>query len=125
MIKAVLVTWFVLAAAIALAALIVPSVNVDGGFLTLMGVAFIFGLVNGLIGPVVRLLSLPLTVVTFGLFSLVINGALLALTAGLSEGLDVGGFFSTVLAAILISIFSTVIGAAAGMFTGRKELAAS
>ena len=69
----------------------------------------LFGLINGLIGPLLRLISLPLTLVTFGLFALVINGALLALTAGLSDALDVGGFFATMVAAILISIFTSLL----------------
>jgi putative membrane protein len=48
--------------------------------------------------------------ITFGLFALVINAALLAITAGLSDVLDVGGFFSTVLAAFLISCISALVG---------------
>jgi uncharacterized membrane protein YvlD (DUF360 family) len=55
-----------------------------------------------------RLLSLPITLMTFGLFALVVNGLLLAITAGLSDYLDVGGFLQTVLAAFLISVLSWV-----------------
>jgi len=58
--------------------------------------------------------SLPLTLVTFGLFALVVNAALLGITAGLSDALDVGGFFSTVVAAIVISVISSLLGFAAG-----------
>ena len=91
----------------------VPSVNIDGGILSLLGVALLFGLVNAIIGPLLHLVSLPLTLATFGLFALVINGVLLALTAGLSNSLDVGGFFAVIGAALLISIFSTVLQAVA------------
>jgi putative membrane protein len=48
--------------------------------------------------------------VTFGLFGLVINGALLALTAGLSDALDVGGFLATIVAAVIISVVTTLLG---------------
>jgi len=85
------------------------SVDIKGGFFGLIGVALIFGLVNALIGPILRLLSLPLTVITFGLFSLIVNGVLLAITAGIADNLDVGGFFSVVLAALVISLLTTIL----------------
>lgn len=110
MLRKLLITWFIIAAAIAITAAIIPSVKIDGGIFALLGAALVFGLINGLIGPVLRFLSLPITLVTFGLFALVVNGVLLALTAGLSDSLDVGGFLPTIVAALLISIFSTVIG---------------
>ena len=109
MLKQLVVVWLVVAAAIAITAGLLPSVEIDGGFFALLGVALLFGLVNALIGPLLRLVSLPLTMVTFGLFSLVINAALLGITAGLSDSLDVGGFFATVLAAVLISVLNTVL----------------
>ncbi|MFI5428578.1 phage holin family protein [Aeromicrobium sp. UC242_57] len=103
-------SWFIIAVAIAITAAIVPSVEIDGGFFALLGVALVFGLVNGLIGPLLRIISLPITMVTFGLFALVVNGVLLALSAGLSDALDLGGFLATIVAALLISIFSTIVG---------------
>lgn len=120
MIKALLIYWLVLAVAIAVTAAIVPSVDVDGGFFAILGVALVFGLVNALIGPVIRLISLPLTAITFGLFALVINAGLLALTAGLSDNLDVGGFFACVVGAILIAVFSTLIGAVVGLISAPE-----
>jgi putative membrane protein len=125
MVKALIIMWLVLAAAIALAAAIVPSVEVEGGFFTLLWVALLFGLVNGLIGPLVRLISLPLTMLTFGLFALVINGLLLALTAGLSDNLQVGGFFGAIVAALLISIFTTLLGVVVGLLSGDRDSVAA
>jgi len=90
---------------------VLPSVDVEGGFFGLIGVALIFGLVNALIGPILRLLSLPLTMITFGLFSLIVNAVLLAITAGIADNLDVGGFFSVVLAALVISLLTTILAA--------------
>ncbi len=109
MVKLLVMRWAIVAAAIAIVAAIMPSVEVDGGFFGLIGVALVFGLVNALIGPVIRLLSLPLTILTFGLFGLVVNGILLAITAGLVDSLDVGGFFATIGAAFLISVLTAVI----------------
>ena len=109
MLKQLIVVWFAVAAGIALTAAVVPSVEVDGGVLSLLGIALLFGFVNAVIGPLLRIISLPLTLVTFGLFGLVINGALLGITAGLTDALDVGGFFSTVLAAVLLSILTGLL----------------
>ncbi|HSS68825.1 MAG TPA: phage holin family protein [Nocardioidaceae bacterium] len=110
MIRALLLTWITLAIAIAVAAAIIPSVEVDGGFFGLLGVALVFGLVNAILGPILRILSLPLTMITLGLFSLVVNAVLLAITAGLADNLNVGGFFAVILAAIVISVVTAVLG---------------
>jgi len=119
MFKQLIFVWLSVAVAMAITAAIVPSVEIDGGLLPLLGVAVVFGFVNALIGPVLRLLSLPLTVVTFGLFGLVINGALLAITAGITDSLNVGGFLAVIGAAILISVISGVL-----MFAGARLFAA-
>lgn len=107
--KPLLVAWLVIAVAIAITAAIVPSVEIDGGVLALLGVALLFGLVNALLGPVLSFLSLPLNAITFGFFAIVVNGLLLAATAGLSSNLEVGGFLAAIVAACLISLLSTLM----------------
>ena len=109
MLKYLIVVWASLVVAFAITAAVVPSVDIDGGALTLIGIAAIFGLVNAIIGPLLRLLSLPLMLITFGLFALVVNAVLLAITAGLMDALDVGGFLSTIVAAFLISVISAAV----------------
>jgi putative membrane protein len=109
MLRQLIVGWIVVAAAFAITAALVPSVEIDGGVLTLLLIAIVFGLVNALVGPVLRLISLPLTVITFGLFALVINAALLGITAWLLDSLDVGGFFPAVLAAVVLSLLTAVL----------------
>ncbi len=121
MLKQLLIVWFVVAAAIAITAALVPSVEVDGGVLSLLGLSLLFGLVNALIGTLLRLISLPLTLMTFGLFSLVINGVLLAITAGLSNVLDVGGFFATIIAALILSIVTAAILFVVGKMFGEPQ----
>ena len=110
MLKHLLIVWACLAVAFAVTEVLVPSVEIDGGLLGLIGVSALFGLVNAIIGPVLRLLSLPLMLITFGLFALVINAVLLWITAGLTDALEVGGFFSSVVAAVLISLISAALG---------------
>ena len=121
MVKQLLVVWVVMAIALGITAALVPSVDIDGGFFALLGVALIYGLVNALIGPIIRLLTIPLSIVTLGLFAVVVNGVLLAITAGLSDNLDVGGFLAAVVAAILISVLTTVLFIIAAHFVLTPE----
>ncbi|MDT7572328.1 MAG: putative rane protein [Actinomycetota bacterium] len=108
MLQKLLLRWAVLTLAVWLAAYVVPGVDVAGGFWTYVWVALLFGLVNAIIGPVLRVISLPFTLLTLGLFALVVNGILVAITAGLSEKFSVGGFFEAFLAALVISLVSMV-----------------
>ena len=112
-----LVRLVVNAVAFGVAAWLVPGFDVVGGFLALLWIAVLFGLVNTLIGPLLRLISLPLTVITLGLFTLVVNGVLVAIVAGLSDHLQVGRFWWTIVAALLISLISGI----AGLITGRSS----
>ena len=123
MLKQLLIVWFVVAAAIAITAGLLPSVEVDGGVVALLGVSILFGLVNAVIGTLLRLISLPLTLMTFGLFSLVINGVLLAITAGLTDVLDVGGIFATILAAIVLSVVTAALLFITGRMFGEPQTA--
>jgi putative membrane protein len=91
---------------IGIAAAILPGVHVHGGIIWLVWVASIFSVVNLVLGPLFRLLSLPLMALTLGLFLLVVNAALLAITAGLSDHLDVDSFGAAVLGGLLIATFS-------------------
>ena len=102
--------WLVLAVALAVVASLLDSVTVENGVIGLFGASLLFGLVDALVGPVLRLLTLPLTLITLGLFTLVVNTILLFIASGLSNALSVGGFFATVWAAFLLSIVSTVLG---------------
>ena len=75
---------------------------------TYLWVALLFALVNSIVGPVIRLLSLPFVVLTLGLFLLVVNAALLGLTAALSDRFTVDGFVPAVLGGLLIAVFSWI-----------------
>jgi putative membrane protein len=71
---------------------------------TYLWIGLIFGLVNAIVGPVLRLLSLPFVVLTLGLFLLVINAALLGLTAALTDRLTIDGFVTAVLGGLILAI---------------------
>jgi putative membrane protein len=110
MLVRLLLAWAVVAASIALAAALLDSVTVHGGLVSLLWVSLVFAVVHALLGPLLRLVSAPITLMTLGLFSLVVNGILLAITAGLTDSLDVGGFLGVIVAAFVISVLEAVLG---------------
>lgn len=91
-----------------LVALLLPGMHVTGGALTYLWLAVLLTLVNVILGPVLQLIALPLTILTLGLFALVVNTALLAITAWLSDDLTIDGFWAAFFAALLISVFTAV-----------------
>jgi putative membrane protein len=100
--------WLATALAIAAVAYLLPGIEVDGAWAAALA-GLLLGLVNAVLRPVLLLLTLPITILTFGLFALVINGAMLALVAALVEGVHVSGFGAAVLGALLISALATVL----------------
>ncbi|HVT43771.1 MAG TPA: phage holin family protein [Thermoanaerobaculia bacterium] len=101
------------AAAIWVALRLVDGLTFEGGWLRLLAVALVFGVVNAVIRPIVKLLTCPLLILTLGLFTLVINALMLMLTAWLSEifalGFSVNGFWPAFWAALIISIVSAIL----------------
>jgi putative membrane protein len=71
---------------------------------TFLWIALIFAVVNAVVGPILRLLSLPFVVVTLGLFLLVINAALLGITAALTDRLQVHGFGAAIVGGLLLAV---------------------
>ena len=103
-----LVRWAVLAFSMWIATLVVPGISVDGGVTTYLWVALLFGLINTFFGSIIKVLTFPVSIVTFGLFLLVINAAMLSLTARWSEKLEVTGFWSALFASLIISLITTL-----------------
>ncbi|EFL16326.1 MULTISPECIES: phage holin family protein [Streptomyces] len=110
------------AAALAVAIWLVSGITLDDGSstgrraLTLILVALVFGLVNLIVKPVVKLLSFPLFILTLGLFTLVVNALMLMLTSWLAGKFDlsfhVDGFWTAVLGGLIISIVSWAVNLA-------------
>lgn len=87
---------------------IVPGIVVRGGFVGLLWIAVLFSVVNLIVGPIIKILSLPLIVLTLGLFLLVVNAALFGLTAALSSHLNINGFWPAVVGGTLVAIFGWI-----------------
>ncbi len=104
-----LLKWLVLSVAMAITAQLLDGVDITGGPLSYVTVAAVFGLVNAVLGTLVRLFSLPLTILTLGLFTLVINALMLIVTARLSEALLIDGFGDALLAALSLSLLSAIL----------------
>ena len=100
-----LLIWLINAGALLLIPYLLPSVSVDS-FYTALITAVVLGLVNAVIRPVLVLLTLPITVLTLGLFILVINALMFWFVASFIEGFRVAGFWSAFGGAILYSVIS-------------------
>jgi len=111
------------AAAIYVAVVIVPGLGFTGEWWKLLIVAAIFSLVNTFLKPVLRILTLPLTLITFGLFLLVINALMLLLTGAVSGELSLGFTVDSFLAALLGSIVISLVGLALSMVIGSSRMA--
>ena len=108
-----LIRLLVNAAALWVAARIVPGVTYAGGWLPFLGVALVFGVVNAVLRPIAKILTFPLIVLTLGIFALVVNGLMLWLTSSLSTALGlafrVDGFWPAFWGALVVSLVSTVL----------------
>ena len=108
------------AVALAIAAWLVGGITLEGAtrskqIVTLLIVAAIFGIVNAIVKPIVKLVSLPLLILTLGLLTFVINAAMLALTSWITGKLDVqfhvAGFWPALWGALIISVVGMIINA--------------
>ena len=97
--------------ALLLAANIVPGIHWQGSFLYLFIAGLVFGLINLIVKPIVTILSLPLIIVTLGLFFFVVNALMLYLADILLSGLSVDGFGAALLGGIVIALFNWVVRA--------------
>ncbi len=100
------------AIALAITAAILPGITASGDIGALVVVALIFGVVNAIVKPIAILLTLPFTIITFGLFIFVINGLMLLLTSSLSGGrLEVAGLGTAILGGIVMGLAAMVVEA--------------
>lgn len=90
-----------------IAAALIPTMGFASGW-TLLGAALLLGIVNAIVRPVLIFFTLPITILTLGIFLLVINAAMLGLVAAMLPGFVLGGFFSAVGASIIVSLTSSL-----------------
>lgn len=103
-----IVHWLISTASLIIVAYLIPGIEIRGLGAALIA-AIVIGLVNATIGFILKILTLPLTVVTLGLFWLVINALMLQLAAALVPGFYVSGFWSAFFGAIILSLVNMVL----------------
>ena len=104
------------AAALWLGAKIVSGISFQGGPLDLIVLALIFGIVNTVVKPIVQFLSLPFHIVTLGISLLLVNAALLGLTAWLSSAYTISGVLAALIGAFVIGMLTMMLNGVVGMF---------
>ena len=106
-----IVRWMLLAAALLLVANLYPGVTI-AGFRSALVAALVLGLFNTLVRPLLVILTLPVTVITLGLFLLVINALMFWAAAGVLDGFNVAGFGAAVIGSVIYSLCGMVIDVA-------------
>lgn len=115
-----LVTWVVVAVAFGITSWLLPGMDVSGGVGSYLWVSALFGLVNAVIGTVLRRVALPFSLLTLGLLSLIISAFLLVITDALTDRLTIDDFFWTAIWAAIILAFVTVFLEAAALAVLRR-----
>jgi len=111
--KSFLIRWMINTIALSAAVQVIPGLHFTDGPLQLLAVALVFGVVNAVLRPIVTVLSCPLVLLTLGLFTLVINGLMLMLTARLAAvwhlGFRVDGFWPAFWGGLVVGLVSLAL----------------
>lgn len=107
--KSLIVRWAVLSAAIWIAAEVLPGVEVTGNALTYALIALAFGLINVTLGNIAKLFTFPVTLLTFGLWNLVINALMLLLTDNFNDSLSIASIWWALGMALIVSLVNAVL----------------
>ena len=111
--RGLLIRIVIVAIGLWVASKIVPGVSITDGW-SLLWAALLLGIVNAFVRPVVIIMTLPLTILTLGLFLLVINAAMLSLVAWMLDGMTVAGFWSALFGSVVVSITGWIASAFIG-----------
>lgn len=104
----ILISWIVTALAILASAYLLPGVHVTS-FVTALVVAVVLGIINAFIKPILLILTLPITILTLGLFAFVINAVVILLAANLVPGFTVDGFWWALIFSIVLSVINSFL----------------
>ena len=111
MLRSFLLSWIVVAVAFAITAWLLSGVSVSGGVTGYLWISLLFGIINAIVGTILRILSLPFIILTLGLVLVLINAVVLAITDSLTSDLTINSFFwDAIWAAIVLSIATVVVG---------------
>ena len=102
------ISWFISTVAIAITAYLLPGISVSG-IVSAAVLAVVLGVINTFIRPVLLMLTLPLTIVTLGLFALILNTLLIMLAAALVPGVAVSGFIWALLFGIILALITSFL----------------
>ncbi len=106
----------VTALALAITAFLLPGIHVEDGILTLLLIAFVFGIVNAIIKPIITILSCPLIILTLGLFYLVVNGLMLLITDELvGSSFEVDGIWWAILGGLVLGVVGSILEGVLGV----------
>lgn len=97
------VRWFILSAAVILATYLIPGITVNG-WVTVLVVGLVLGLINTFVKPVLEIITLPINLITFGLFAIVLNAALFWATGYLVTGFVIASWTAALLGSLLVSV---------------------
>lgn len=107
--KGLFIRWLVLTVAIMAAAYVLDGIEIEGGFFSAFFAAAILGILNALLRPILLLITLPLNILTLGLFTFVINALMLMMASGVIAGFHVHGFWWAVFGSLIISAVSWLL----------------
>lgn len=107
--KGLFVRWLMLTVAIMAAAYLLPGIEITGGIFSAFSAAAILGILNALLRPLLLLLTLPLNILSLGLFTFVINALMLMMASGVISGFHIAGFWSAVFGSLIIGIVSWLL----------------
>lgn len=106
--------WLLMAASVMISAYLIPGVTINSFFSALF-VALFLGIVNILIRPVLILITLPINILTLGLFTFVINAVLVLLASSVIKGFEVSGFWTAMLFSVVLSVVNYVLNGLFGL----------
>lgn len=106
--RGILIRWLILTAAIMFASYIIEGIQVKSFFSALFAAA-VLGILNAFFRPILIVLTLPINILSLGLFTFIINAMLLKIASGVISGFEVYGFWSAVFGSLLISVVSWIL----------------
>jgi putative membrane protein len=106
--RGILIRWLILTAAIVFASYVIEGIQVKG-FLNALFAAAVLGILNAFFRPILIVLTLPVNILSLGLFTFIINAMLLKIASGVISGFEVYGFWSAVFGSLLISVVSWIL----------------
>lgn len=107
--RSLFIRWLILTAAIMFASYLIEGIKVDG-FSSALLAAAILGMLNAIFRPILIILTLPINIMSLGLFTFVINALLLMMASGVISGFVVEGFWSAIFGSLIISVVNGILG---------------